>query len=384
MTAPGAAPTEQAIDFSDHQGVWVYVQHRGGVAASVSWQLLGVGKQMAIEIDAPVCAVVIGSAVDHLVEEATAYGADRVYLVDDPVLAHYRTQPYAEAIASLIRKYKPEIMLYGSTIHGRDVAGAVATLVGTGLAADATQLSVDPQQGNLLQASRPDFGGKLMSTILCKRHRPQMATCRPGVFPLPTRDPERGGEVIKEPLGLAEEDVPTRVLEFVPETHHVDLSNAEVIVSGGRGLGGPKAFDMLFELADAVGGVVGASRAAVMAGWIPYQHQVGQTGQTVRPRVYIACGISGAIQHLVGMQESDVIIAINSDPDAQIFKNADFAVVGDMFKIVPALTERLRRMQRSETNGQGEVPGHGASEAQAAPSEPEPTARTALQESERG
>jgi electron transfer flavoprotein alpha subunit len=337
---------------------------------------------MAAKIDAPVCAVVIGSEVEHLADEATAYGADRVYLVDDPVLMHYRTQPYAEAVARLIRKYKPEIMLYGSTIHGRDVAGAVATLVGTGLAADATQLAVDPQQGNLLQASRPDFGGKLMSTILCKRHRPQMATCRPGVFPLPARDPSLGGEVIKEPLGLAEEDVPTKVLEFVPETRHVDLSNAEVIISGGRGLGGPKAFDMLFELADAVGGVVGASRAAVMAGWIPYQHQVGQTGQTVRPRVYIACGISGAIQHLVGMQESDIIIAINSDPEAQIFKTADYAVVGDMFKIVPALTERLRQMQRSGVNGHSEAAEGSA--ASPPSDQPDPTTRTALQEAERG
>jgi len=173
---------------------------------------------------------------------------------------------------------------------------------------------------------------------------------------MPDRDPSREGAVIEEPLGLAEDDVPTKVLEFIPETRHVDLSNAEVIVSGGRGLGGPKAFEMLFDLAEAVGGVVGASRAAVMAGWIPYQHQVGQTGQTVRPRVYIACGISGAIQHLVGMQESDIVIAINSDPDAQIFRTADYAIVGDMFKIVPALTARLRRMQ-ADGNGQGEADG---------------------------
>lgn len=352
MTAPIEAPAEAALDFSDHKGIWVYVQHRSGEAAPVSWQLLGVGRQMAQEINAPVSAVVVGSDVRHLADEAIAYGADTVYLVDDPALASYRTQPYAHAVAELITKYKPEIVLYGSTIHGRDVAGAVATLVRTGLAADATQLSVDPKQGNLLHASRPDFGGKLMSTILCKRHRPQMATCRPGVFSMPARDETHRGEVIEEPLGLTEEDIPTRVLEFIPETRHVDLSNAEVIVSGGRGLGGPKAFDMLFDLADAIGGVVGASRAAVMAGWIPYQHQVGQTGQTVRPRIYIACGISGAIQHLVGMQDSDVIVAINTDPDAQIFKTADYAVVGDMFKIIPALTTELRKLQPASGNGQ--------------------------------
>jgi electron transfer flavoprotein alpha subunit len=352
MTAPTEAPAESAIDFSDHKGVWVYVQHRAGEAAPVSWQLLGVGRDMAQQIGAPVSAVVIGSNVRHLADEAIAYGADLVYLVDDPALSSYRTQPYGFAVSELIKKYKPEIVLYGSTIHGRDVAGAVATLVKTGLAADATQLSVDPEQGNLLHASRPDFGGKLMSTILCKRHRPQMATCRPGVFPMPAQDVTRHGEVIEEPLGLSEDDIQTKVLEFIPETRHVDLTNAEVIVSGGRGLGGPKAFDMLFDLADAIGGVVGASRAAVMAGWIPYQHQVGQTGQTVRPRIYIACGISGAIQHLVGMQESDIIIAINTDPDAQMFKTADYAVVGDMFKIIPALTAEFRKIQHASGNGQ--------------------------------
>ena len=352
MTAPAEAATEAPLEFADHKGIWVYVQHRSGEVAPVSWQLLGVARQMGQQIGVPVSAVVIGSQVRHLADDAVAYGADNVYLVDDPVLASYRTQAYAHAVADLIRKYKPEIVLYGSTIHGRDVAGAVATMVRTGLAADATQLSVEAEQGNLLHASRPDFGGKLMSTILCKRHRPQMATCRPGVFPLPDRDEGRRGEVIEEPLGLSEEDIPTKVVEFIPETRHVDLSNAEVIVSGGRGLGGPKAFDMLFELADAIGGVVGASRAAVMAGWIPYQHQVGQTGQTVRPRIYIACGISGAIQHLVGMQESDVIIAINTDPDAQIFKTADYAIVGDMFKIVPALTAEFRKMRQASGNGQ--------------------------------
>jgi electron transfer flavoprotein alpha subunit len=322
------------------------VQHRWGDPAPVSWQLLGIGRELAQQIDVPVAAVVVGHDVRHLCVEAFAHGADVVYCIDDPVLRDYRTQPYARAVAALIEKHKPEIVLYGSTIHGRDVAGAVATLVKTGLAADATQLAVE-EEGHLLHASRPDFGGKLMSTILCKRHRPQMATCRPGVFVMPPRDPARTGQVIEEPLGLVEDDVPTKVLEFIPETKHVDLSNAEIIVSGGRGLGGPKAFDMLFELAEALGGVVGASRATVMAGWIPYQHQVGQTGQTVRPRLYIACGISGAIQHLVGMQDSDIIVAINSDPEAPIFKTADYGIVGDIFEVLPALTRRLRELQRA-------------------------------------
>jgi electron transfer flavoprotein alpha subunit len=318
----------------------VYVQHRWGEVAPVSWQLLGIARELAAQIDVPVGALVLGSGVRPLCEAAIAHGADTAYLIDDVVLEDYRTQPYAHGVASLITKYRPEIVFYGSTVHGRDVAGAVATLVQTGLAADATQLAVEVE-GHLLHASRPDFGGKLMSTILCKRHRPQMATCRPGVFPMPEPDLSRRGQVVEEALGVVEDDVRTQVLEFIAEEKHVDLTNADVIVSGGRGLGGPQAFDMLFELADAIGGVVGASRAAVMAGWIPYQHQVGQTGQTVRPRVYIACGISGAIQHLVGMQESDIVIAINQDPEAPIFKNADYAVVGDIFQVIPELTRQL-------------------------------------------
>ncbi len=351
---PGRS-TEAVPDFSEYWGLWVYVQHRRGEAAPVSWQLLGAAQQMAQQIGVPVGAAVLGHNVRHLAQDAIKYGADFVYLIDDPVLEDYRTQAYAHGMAALSRKHKPEVVLYGSTIHGRDVAGAVATLVKTGLAADATELSIE-EEGHLLHASRPDFGGKLMSTILCKRHRPQMATCRPGVFPTPLPDPDHTGEIIPEALGLREDEVATQVLEFIPEPHQVDLSNANLIVSGGRGLGGPKAFELLFELADAAHGVVGASRGAVMAGWIPYQHQVGQTGQTVRPGVYLACGISGAIQHLVGMQDSDIIVAINSDANAPIFRAADYGVVGDMFQIIPALTRHLRALSAQErTNGQDEA-----------------------------
>lgn len=355
MVESEATQAESAPDFSEYRGIWVCVQHRRGEVAPVSWQLLGVARQLAGEIDVPVGAAVLGHDVRRLAQDAIAYGAEIVYLIDDRVLLDYRTQPYAHGLAALIQKYKPEIVLCGSTVQGRDLAGAVATIVRTGLAADATELSVE-REGHLLHASRPDFGGKLMSTILCKRHRPQMVTCRPGVFSTPGFEPSRNGEVIEERLGLREEDVLTKVIEFIPETRHVDLSNAEIIVSGGRGLGGPKAFDMLFELAETIEGVVGASRAAVMAGWIPYQHQVGQTGQTVRPRIYLACGISGAIQHLVGMQDSGVIVAINSDPEAPILQLADYAVVGDMFRIIPALNERLRSLQDgSEFRGQSEL-----------------------------
>jgi len=274
--------TEPTQDFSDHKGIWVYVQHRRGEAAPVSWQLIGIARELAEQIKIPVGAVVLGSNVGKLVEEAIAYGADTVYTIDDPVLEDYRTQAYAHGVASLIRKHKPEIVFYGSTIHGRDVAGAVATLVKTGLAADATQLAVE-EEGHLLHASRPDFGGKLMSTILCKRHRPQMATCRPGVFPMPTPNTRRKGKIVSEPLGLTEDEVLTRVLEFIPESKHVDLTNAEVIVSGGRGLGGPKAFDVLFDLADAIGGVVGASRAAVMRDGFPTSTRLDKRARLCDP-----------------------------------------------------------------------------------------------------
>jgi electron transfer flavoprotein alpha subunit len=335
---------EEARDFSDHKGVWVYVQQRDGVAAPVGWQLLGQAVQMARQLEVETGAVVVGHNVRHLAEQAIQQGADVVYLVDAAVLAEYRTHSYALAVAEVIRRHKPEIVLYGSTNDGRDLAGAVATIIKTGLAADATQLGVEVET-RLLQASRPDFGGKLMSTILCKQHRPQMATCRPGVFETPKPDPSRQGRIVEEAFELREEDIPTRVLEFIPEKRVVDLSTAKAIVSGGRGMGGPQGFEMLQELADALGATMGASRVAVNAGWVNYEHQVGQTGQTVRPRLYIACGISGQIQHQVGMQEADVIVAINRDPNAPIFKLATYGIVGDVFEIGPALIRRARELR---------------------------------------
>jgi electron transfer flavoprotein alpha subunit len=331
-------------DFSDYKDVWVYVQQRDGVAAAVGWQLLGQAVPMARELGVQVGAVVVGHQVRHLAKQAVQYGADVVYVVDRPVLAQYRTQPYAEAVAAVARRHKPEIILYGSTNDGRDLAGAVATLLETGLTADGTMLSVDAES-RVLHASRPDFGGKLMSTILCKQHRPQMATCRPGVFEALAPAPKRKGRVVDEDWDIAEEDVHTKVLEFIPEERQVDLSSARTIVSGGRGLGGPQGFEMLREFADAMGAAMGASRVAVNAGWVAYEHQVGQTGQTVRPRLYVACAISGQIQHQVGIQEADVIVAINRDPHAPIFKLATYGLVGDAFEIVPALTRRVRELR---------------------------------------
>src|SRR5919199_2748412 len=343
--APAAA--EETIDFSDYRGVWVYIQQRDGVAGPAGWQLLGQAVGMAKELGTEVGAVVVGRDVRHLADEAIAYGADVVYLVDNPVLAKYRTQPYAEAVADVCERHKPEIVLYGSTNDGRDLAGAVATILKTGLTADGTMLSVD-RESRVLHASRPDFGGKLMSTILCKRHRPQMATCRPGVFEALPPDRSRQGRIVEEPFELSEEAITTKVIDFIPEEKHVDLASAKAIVSGGRGLGGPQGFEMLQELADALGAAMGASRVAVNAGWVSYEHQVGQTGQTVRPKLYVAVGISGQIQHQVGMQEADVIVAINRDPTPPFLKMATYEIVGAFLGVAPPLPRRARELRERQ------------------------------------
>ncbi|MCL4514457.1 MAG: electron transfer flavoprotein subunit alpha/FixB family protein, partial [Firmicutes bacterium] len=287
--------------------------------------------------------VLLGQGVEGLASEAWAHGAQNVYLIDDPLLKNYRTQPHAHGLVALVQQYRPEILLLGATTLGRDLASAVATSLGTGLTADCTRLAIDPQT-RLLEQTRPAFGGNIMATILCANRRPQMSTVRPRVMDMPARDPSRQGKLIRHELGMREDEMLTRMVEFVSaETADVvNLVDAEIIVAGGRGMGSPKNFGMLEELAKVVGGVVGASRAVVDAGWLSYAHQVGQTGQTVRPKIYISCGISGAIQHLVGMQTSDIIIAINSDPEAPIFKVATYGIVGDVLQVLPMLTEQLR------------------------------------------
>jgi len=326
------------------RGVWVFVEQTDGVPAKVSWELLGVGRQLAGDLGVELAAVVLGSDMGHLAEEAFAYGADTVYMIDDPVLAHYRTSPYLHGLYSLVTKYRPEVLLLGATTTGRDLAGAVATELGTGLTADCTGLTID-KECRLLEQTRPAFGGNIMATILTEERRPQMATVRPRVMAMPPRQEGRTGKIISEPLGLSEDQVAVKVVEYVKDkvAGTVNLADAEVIVSGGRGMGGPENFRLLQELADALGGVVGASRAAVDSGWIGYDHQVGQTGKTVRPKLYIACGISGAVQHLVGMQTSDVIVAINSDPQAAIFSVANYGIVGNLFEVVPALTSAIKQ-----------------------------------------
>ncbi len=324
--------------------VWVFVEQEGGRVHPVSWELLGKARELAEALEGSVEALLLGHGIKGLAEEAIYYGADVVYVMDDPVLEYYRNEPYAFGVTKLCEKYKPEILLLGATTLGRDLAGSIATALETGLTADVTGLEIDPETKNLIM-TRPAFGGNIMASILCPDHRPQMSTVRPRTFPLPERDPSRSGEVVEEPLGLREEEVRVKRVDFIPKEKTVNLEYADVIVSGGRGLGGPEGFELLRELAELLGAEVGASRAVVDAGWIDYEHQVGQTGKTVRPKLYIACGISGAIQHRVGMQNSDFIVAINTDPEAPIFRVADLGIVGDLYEVVPALIKRIRELK---------------------------------------
>ncbi|HWR26786.1 MAG TPA: FAD-binding protein [candidate division Zixibacteria bacterium] len=343
-----SAPEEKDVvkaGLKEYRGVWVFVEHSEGKPAVVSWELLGEGAKLAKTLGVELCSVVIGDRVEDLCQESFAYGASKVYLLDAPVFHYYRTEPYYRAICYLVEKYRPEILLMGATGLGRDLAGAVATKLNTGLTADCTGLDID-EKGFLLQ-TRPAFGGNIMATILTERTRPQMSTVRPHVMLLPEKNPSRKGEIVRESMSIKEEDVAAKVLEVIEDAKgaECDLAAAEVIVSGGRGMRSVENFGLLQQLADELGGVVGCSRAAVEAGWMTSDHQVGQTGKTVRPKIYIACGISGAIQHLVGMQGSDVVIAINQDIKAPIFEVATYGIVGDVFQVVPAIIDRIRELK---------------------------------------
>ena len=333
-----------------YRGVWVFVEQTEGEAAKVSWELLWAGGNLARDLGVELAAVVVGDNVEHLCREAFEHGAEKAYLIDAPVFRHYLTESYLQAICHLVEQYKPEIILMGATGLGRDLAGAVATVLKTGLTADCTGLGIDDKR-NLMQ-TRPAFGGNIMATIMCDHFRPQMSTVRPHVMAMPERAVGRSGEIVRESCPVAEEDILVKVLEVMSDKkgkNQIDIAGAEFIVSGGRGMMGKDNFAMLQELADELGGVVGASRSAVDAGWMPPERQVGQTGKTVRPKVYVACGISGAIQHLVGMQDSDVVIAINRDKEAPIFEVATYGIVGDLFQVIPALTQRLRELKQQKT-----------------------------------
>lgn len=334
-----AASTQKIA--GEHGDVWVYVEHRFGQAARVSWELMGEGKRLSKIYGTRLCAVIIGSDVQNLVGEAYSYGADLAYVVEHPVLREYRSETYGRAFANLSNKYHPEVLLMGGTYNGRDLAGVLATLIETGLIADCTSLDVDERGG--FSGTRPDFGGKELSTIVCPKTKPTMASVRTRVMKMPAQVSGRMGEKVTETIELDEAQTKEKIIQFTPvERAGERLEGADIIVSGGRGLGNPKNFKLVEDLANALGAEVGATRAVVYLGWISKDHQVGQTGVTVRARLYFAIGLSGAIQHLVGMENSDTIVAINKDPDAPIFGIAHFGIVGDLFQIVPSLIEELK------------------------------------------
>lgn len=327
--------------------LWVFIETTDdGNAKNVGLELLGAGRGLSEKQGGQLVAVVIGNNTDAAVKAATAYGADKVIVVDGPEFQHYTTDAYANAMHALVEKYAPTSILIGATNSGRDMGPRLSCRLKTGLTADCTQLAIDEESGNVAW-TRPAFGGNLMATILCPDNRPQIGTVRPGVFKKSEPDEARTAEIIKEDFHVAPEAIRTELLEVIKEVagELVDLEGAEIIVSGGRGVGGPDGFKPIKELADAIGGVVGASRAAVDSGWIGHSHQVGQTGKTVGPKIYIACGISGAIQHLAGITGSKTVIAINKDETAPIFNIADYGVVGDLFEIVPALTAQIKKLK---------------------------------------
>lgn len=335
------AQSAEKSDISAYKGVWVFAEQRDGHAAAVGLELLGVGRTLADDLKVELCAVLLGANEDEA-RKLIKYGADKVYLSEDGEYKSFNDEPYADALIKLIERYKPEVVLAGATAIGRSFFPRVAARLRAGLTADCTSLKIDAETKNLMQI-RPAFGGNIMATILCPNRRPQLATVRPRVMKPLAPSETRKGEIIK--ITDAPSPSHTRVIETVREAASegsVNIQEAEVIVSGGRGLGDKKGFEMLKELADLLGGTLGASRAVVDEGWIAYRHQVGQTGKTVSPKIYIACGISGAVQHLVGMQSSDIIIAINKNPEAPIFKVATCGIVGDVYEVVPALIKKIK------------------------------------------
>jgi electron transfer flavoprotein alpha subunit len=330
----------------DHKGIWVFIEQKKGKVQSVAYELLGKAQELAKKMGCQVSGVLIGNNLSDQTDELFWRGADNLYLVEAPEIAEFQDEPYTNILVSLIQKYKPEIVLCGATAIGRSLISRVAVKIKAGLTADCTGLDIDPDKKILLQ-TRPAFGGNIMATIISPNYRPQMATVRHKVMQPMTPDKRRKGKVVQESFNSAVYASRTKLLDIVEEIEStVNLAEADIIVSGGRGMGGPENFKLLEELAHVLGAAVGASRAAVDSGWMPYSHQVGQTGRTVAPKIYIACGISGQIQHFVGMSSSKIIVAINKDPEAPIFKFATYGIVADLFQVVPALTQKFKAILR--------------------------------------
>ena len=350
-----------AEELAKYKGVFVFAQQVDNKLSGISFELIGEGKRLAEKLDEQVTAVLIGSDVKGLVDELAEYGADRVIVVDDPELKDYRTEPYTHAITAVINEFKPDIFLIGATAIGRDLGPRVCARIHTGLTADCTKLDIgdfpmNPVPGretkhNQLLMTRPAFGGNTIATIACPDFRPQMATVRPGVMQKAPKEAGKKAVVTEFNPGFTKNNKYVDILEVVKAVSNtVDIMDAKILVSGGRGVGSPENFKILDDLAEAIGGTVSCSRAVVDAGWKPKDLQVGQTGKTVRPNVYFAIGISGAIQHLAGMEESDIIVAINKDESAPIFDVADYGVVGDLNKIVPMLTEKIKEAKAAAKN----------------------------------
>jgi len=332
---------------ASYKGVWVFVEHERGQVHPVSWELMGEGRKLADMLGVELVGVVLGAPGEptrRFCTEAIYHSADLCYLMEDDILKDYRNEPFTKGMTNLVNTYQPEILLLGATTQGRDLAGSVATTLQTGLTADCTALTIDPDNRSMA-ATRPTFGGSLLCTIVTLNYRPQMATVRPRVMAMAERDASRTGRVIEHPLGMVESSIITKVLEYIPDAMQdkPQLAFADIIVAGGRGMKKPENFQLIWDLAQVLGAEVGASRPVVQAGWVDLERQVGQSGKTVRPKLYIAAGISGAIQHRVGMDASDCIIAINNDPNAPIFDFATYGIVGNAMTVLPALTEAFRQ-----------------------------------------
>lgn len=336
---------------AEHKEVWVFIEQNKKEISRVSLELLGKGRELADKLGTKLSGIILGNEIKELTKEVISYGADRVFLAEHKELEYYRTLPYARIISELIKQEKPEIVIFGATTTGRDLAPRVAARIETGLTADCTELEIKDYEDNegkyekTLIQKRPAFGGNIFATIVSPKHTPHMATVRTGVMDMLSKDPNRQGEVIIVEPNIEQGDLAVIIREITRQKKSVNLADAKIIVSGGRGVNGPDGFEIIKKLAECLDGEVGASRATVDSGWIDYSHQVGQTGQTVKPDIYIACGISGAIQHAAGMKNSKNIIAINKDPEAPIFKIATYGIVGDLFKVIPILIEEIKKLK---------------------------------------
>ena len=333
------------MSFEEYKNLWVFVETEENEPKNVGFELIGKGREIADQMGEKLVAVIIGGEVEAVAKKAIEYGADEAIIVEGPEYYNYSTDAFGIAMKTLAEKYKPATILIGATNNGRDLGPRMACDLLTGLTADCTVLGYDPEERNMMW-TRPAFGGNLMATILCPDTRPQLGTVRPGVFKKPALVEGKEGPIVKEEIHVADEQIRVKIVERIQEVAEaINLEEAEIIVSGGRGVGSPEGFEPVRALAEALGGVVGASRAAVDSGWIPRAHQVGQTGKTVGPKLYIAAGISGAIQHAAGISGSDVVVAINKDPEAPIFEVADYGIVGDLHVILPIMTEEIKKMR---------------------------------------